>query len=241
MVDQVARWGWLVATVAVLAMGGIILVRGGGTGPPPAITEIGTSTVQASPDTAVVQLGVNSVGASAESAITHNDTLMAAVEKAIEQLGLPASDLQTISYNLYPQYGGQGKAQAGGAPTITGYNVSDTLQVTTSRLQLVGQVLSVGIASGANSVQNVQYEVLNQNTALSRAEGEAIAQAKAQAQTAASAMGKALGSVLSVEEIAPSAIVPYGVQYNPAASGGSPVLAGTQPVSVTVKVVFAVR
>lgn len=240
MVGQMTRWGWLIPTVAVLAVGVTILLKGPAAGSPAAITEIGTATVQASPDTAVVQLGVQSVGVSAESAISHNDTLMAAVEKAIEQLGLPASDLQTISYNLYPQYSGQSKLQ-GGAPTISGYNVSDTLQVTTSKLHLVGQVLSVGIASGANSVQNVQYEVLNQNGALMKAQAQAIAQAKAQAETAAFAMGRTLGALLSVEEMAPTSIVPYGVQYNAASGGGSPVLPGSQPVSVTVKVVFAVR
>ncbi len=239
--DQMARWGWLIPTVAVVALAAVVLLKGPAAAPSAAITELGTGTVQVAPDTAVIQLGVMSTGANAQSAVTHNDTLMAAVEQAIEQhLGVPASALQTLNYTLYPQYNGQSKL-AGGAPTIVGYTVSDTLQVTVSNLPLVGKVLSVGIASGANSVQNVQYEVLNQNAALTKAEAQAIAQAKAEAQTAASAMGKTLGSVLSVEDVAPTTFAPYGAQYNAMANAGSPVQSGSQPVSVTVKVVWSVR
>ena len=238
--DQMARWGWLIPTVAVVALAAVVLLKGPAAAPSAAITELGTGTVQVAPDTAVIQLGVMSTGANAQSAVTHNDTLMAAAEQAIESLGIPASDFQTINYNLYPQYNGQSKL-AGGAPTIVGYTVSDTLQVTVSNLPLVGKVLSVGIASGANSVQNVQYEVLNQNAALTKAEAQAIAQAKAEAQTAASAMGKTLGSVLSVEDVAPTTFAPYGAQYNAMANAGSPVQSGSQPVSVTVKVVWSVR
>ncbi len=234
--QEMGRWGWLVSTLAVLAVGALVLVRGQAPVPLAAITEVGTGTVQVSPDTAVVQLGVMSTAPTAAGAITHNDTLMAQVEKAIEGLGVPASDLETVNYNLYPQYGG-GKSPA----AITGYNASDTLQVTVTDLKLVGQVLSVAVASGANSVQNVQYEVLNQNRALVQAEAEAIAQAKVQAIAAASAMGRSLGAMLSVTEEVPSAQgpFPYNAQTNFAPT--APVLPGSQPVSVTVTVAWSVR
>lgn len=237
--DGLSRWGWLVSSVLVVVLGLVVLGRGPGEIAPAAITEVGTSTVQASPDTAVLQLGVSSVGATAEIAISRNDTLMARVEKAIEGIGLPVSDLQTISYNLYPQYGGGSKDQ----PVIVGYSVSDTLQITTTDLQLVGRVLSVGIANGANSVQNVQYEVVNQQSALAKAQTEAIAEARAEAVAAAAAMGKTLGAIISVTELAPSAEgpFPYNAQASYATSAGSPVLPGAQPVSVTVSVDWSVH
>ncbi len=93
--DQMARWGWLIPTVAVVALAAVVLLKGPAAAPSAAITELGTGTVQVAPDTAVIQLGVMSTGANAQSAVTHNDTLMAAVEQAIEQhLGVPASALQ---------------------------------------------------------------------------------------------------------------------------------------------------
>ncbi len=232
----IGRWGWLVSTVAVLAVGALVLARGPAPGPAAAITEVGTGTVQVSPDTALVQLGVMSTGPTAQSAIMRNDTLMARVEKAIERLGLPGSDLETMSYNLYPQYG-YGKSPS----AITGYNASDTLQVTITDLKLVGQVLSVAVGSGANSVQNVQYEALNQNRALVQAEAEAIAQAKAQAVAAASAMGRSLGVILSIQEEVPSAQGPFPYNAQTSFAQASPVSPGSQPVSVTVTVAWSVR
>ena len=68
------------------------------------ITVTGTGTVYAVPDMAQVSIGVTNDAATATQAMSDNAQAMTNVINAIEQLGIPSTDVKTSTVSLQPKY-----------------------------------------------------------------------------------------------------------------------------------------
>ena len=122
--------------------------------------------------------------------------------------------------------------------------VDNTVTVTLRDTAQLGNLLQTSLASGANSVQGVNYTVDNPDAALSDARSEAMADARRQAEQLAASAGLTLGEILSLSESGPSYGMLFsasGVGKGGAAAGLVPTAPGTLEYQVQLYVTFALR
>jgi uncharacterized protein len=228
--------GALVVAVAALA------VRPGPTTGAPAtdtpalhtITISATGSVTLIPDVARVGVGVTVTKPTVRAARDAASAAMTSVIDAVKALGIDAKDLQTTSIDLSPVY------NDGSPAKITGYRMSEQLQVTVRDLDKAGDVIDTATAKGATDVNGLWFEVADPAKAMDDARADAIAKARTSAQAMAAAAGVTLKGVVSMSE----ASISYpGPMYGAAAArdeAATPVQPGTQDVQANVTVVFEI-
>jgi uncharacterized protein len=210
------------------------------------ISVSGTGLVQVSPDRAVLTIGVVTQALSAGDAVQENANMMSSVVSALEGIGISNSSIQTTSYSIYPQ-----SSCCNGPPTITGYQVTNQVQVTViatgeSLAQLgakAGQVIDVATSKGANQVYGISFSA--SNAALQQAQQTALQQAVLNASAQAHVLASALGvTVTGVASATTSQGYTPPVYYTMAASvsGASTPVIPPQAltVSASVQVVYAI-
>jgi uncharacterized protein YggE len=163
------------------------------------------------------------------------------MQDAMGEEGVAEEDIQTQFFNIYPQY----NYAEGAAPTITGYVVSNQVQVKVRDLDTVSEVLDAAIAAGGDAVRvnGISFTVEDPESFLSDARREAVADARAKAEVLAEAAGVELGDAISINESTNFG----GDIYYPAADvrqeamgGATPVNPGEQELHVNVAVVFSI-
>ncbi len=190
----------LLMTVPAL-LGGAASARGDDTDPIPVIRVTGHATVTAAPDHATIQIGVVAQANTAERAARENaEKLDAALEAIRGALG-PAAEIKTHGYSLHPDYR---TPKAGGERKIVGYTATNVVQVDTSALDQVGEVVDVATAAGANELRSLRFVLKDGRDARAQAVSEAAGNARAKAEAIASTLGLRVVRVLSVDEGGPS-------------------------------------
>jgi uncharacterized protein len=155
------------------------------------ITVNGTGQVTLNPDVAYVQIGVQSQSAQVADALSENNDKAKAVAASLAELGIDAKDIQTSSFNIFPQpqYGQNGEI------TSTTYMVNNTVNVTVRDLQIMGHLLDVVVRTGANSINGVTFDVQDKSKAVADARRLAIESARGQAEEIAQTAGVTLGDL----------------------------------------------
>lgn len=198
------------------------------------ITVTGTGTGSGTPDQLTLSMGVQTSGGSVAAALQRANRAVRAVTAALGRRGVPASGVQTSGLSIQPQY-------TGNSPVPAGDSVSESIQVTLRDLGAAGSQLSAAVRAGGNAtvVDGVSLSMNDTSALLSTARIRAVQNAKVKAAQEARALGRALGPAISVSEAAPAQPLP---EFPMAAAGSRssvPVSPGTQQLSVTVTVVFA--
>src|SRR5678816_3372549 len=85
---------------------------------------------------------------------------MTNVISAVKGLGIDEKDLQTTSIDLSPVYSNASPAK------ITGYRMSEQLQVTVRDLDKAGDVVDTATAKGATDVNGLWFEVADPDKAM---------------------------------------------------------------------------
>lgn len=209
---------------------------------PRTITVAGEGEVRAAPDEAMLSAGVVSDARTAAAALADNARAMTAVFATLRNAGVPEKSMQTSGFNVSPQY----ETDKNGAqtPHITGYQVSNTVNVTVDDLSKVGPVLDALVASGANSVGDISFGIKNPKAAMAQARAAAVADAVERAQTLTKAAGVTLGPITSIGESgsydAPRPM--YRVMAAMAsAPAQTPIAAGEQSVTANVSITWEIR
>ncbi len=151
----------------------------------------GTGQVTLNPDIAFISVGVQSQSEQVTNALSENNDKAQAVASALRELGIEDKDIQTSSFNIYPQqqYGPNGEA------TSTTYVVNNTVYVTVRDLQMMGSLLDVVVRTGANSINGVSFDVQDKSKAVSEARRLAVESARGQADEMAQTAGVTLGEL----------------------------------------------
>ncbi len=224
----------LVVVLVVALVGGIAIGhRRSSSG---TITVTGSGTATGSPDTVSFQIAVSTTGTSTASALAANNARTRAVEAALLAHGATKAGIATSGLNVSSTTNNQG--------VITGYSVYDELTVTSHRLARTGAMIGAAVTAAGNAAQlsGITYSITNQSTVLAAARAKAVTNAHTAATQLARAAGATLGSVTSLvdEENSQPVIYPGTFMYGAVkATSAVPVRPGTQSVSVTVKVVYA--
>lgn len=201
------------------------------------VSVVGHGEVKGKPDTATVQIGVETEAQTAQEALAQNNAQAQAIIQKLKELGVAEKDIQTSSFNIFPNYGNDGRQ-------VSGYRVSNIVSVTIRNLDQAGTLLDQVVQAGANSVYGVSFSVANPEALLEQARTAAIENAKARATQLAGASGAAVGEVLLISEnISSQPPIPMPMARAEAAQDAAsvPVQAGEQSFTVDVQVTFALK
>ncbi len=146
------------------------------------------------PDVATFSFSVTETAKTVDEAQTKATDKSKAALKAVRDAGVADKDIQTTSYSINPHYDYQ-NASCGlnycppGKSVLTGYEVSQTVQVKIHDLEKAGSIFS---AIGALDVQNVNGLSFAIDD-IEKVKAEARAKAIADAQSKAKELAKQLG------------------------------------------------
>ncbi len=199
----------------------------------------GTGSVSATPNQLSFTVTVTNNGATTRVATARTAAGVRAVKAALRRSGIAARDIQTGSIDLEPSYDNNGK--------INGYSYSAELNVLVRDLTNASSVIGNASTAAGNtvSVSNLSLDIGNKDSLVARARAKAVADARSAARALADATGRHLGTAVYIEEISADP-TPDPIQYDSlknataalagAGTTGVPISAGTEMVSVSVKV-----
>jgi uncharacterized protein YggE len=216
------------------------------------ITISGSGEVSYTPDEALIQVSVQTTNTTAGAATTSNAQDMTNVIRALNGIGILNSSLAIQGYSLSPNYA---NCYSSCVPQITGYTVSNSLQVNITssnptELGLrAGRVIDTSVKAGANGI-NLSFGVSNSMVSelTNEALQNAVASADSQAKAIASSLGVSLSGVISASE-GGSSYYPdiYGTfatatiaMSTTTVAYPTPITVGTQTISETVQVVYSI-
>lgn len=204
------------------------------------ISVTGSATTTVKPDKVILSLGVQTTNNTAKTALDSNSKSMNTVLEALLAAGVKRNETSTSSFNVSPNYN-----YSQGRNIITGFTVTNSLQIESSKIANVSEWLDTAISAGTNTVNSIDFtqsdkklaEIKNGLIKL------AIDDAKAKANFAASALGLKVVGVrsITVNEFATTPQpMPFGLQKLsvPAPAGGTPIISGQQQVSESVDITF---
>ena len=155
---------------------------------------------------------------------------------------LDDKDIKTTGYNIYPQYK---YSQYGGQPTITGYQVNQSIEVKIRDLDKVSNILDGVISAGANIVNQLSFEIDNPDALKAEARAKAIADAKKKAGELQSQVGISLGKIVNFSENTGGYPVPIyydakGIGMG-GGGGGPSIHTGENEISVNVSITYQIK
>ena len=202
---------------------------------PGAIQAIGSATISVNPDQAQLAVGVVTQGATAQDAGQQNAALTTTVLNALKGVLGAAGTIQTISYSISPRY----STTQGQTSVIVGYTASNTVEVTTTDLSIIGRLIDTANQAGANSVGNLSFSLQNPEPVMEQALGLAAKQAQAHANAIAAGLGAKTGVVISAQEGATATPIMVSGVLAGVTAVPTPIQTGT--VSVTASVTISVQ
>jgi uncharacterized protein YggE len=204
--------------------------------PSRSVSATATGTATGVPDQLVADVGISNEGASAADVLAENNMKTKALLDALDDAGIDPKDVATTSVQLGPRYGDNGE--------ITGYQATNTVRVTLRDLDTAGAQLDDLVKVGGDSarIQSVSLGFNEDDALLTEARLDGVARAKKQAEEMAKAAGAELGDVRTIADVDTSMPSPLAYAGAEAASDSSvPISAGSQDLTVQVRVVYELR
>lgn len=195
-----------------------------------------TARIEVPTDRARLGFAMETEGSSAADAADKNAAQLNAVLAAVRPIVGDEGTVETSGYNLSPVYS---TPERGGTQRITGYRIQNSVQVTLTDVDRVGQVLDAAVRAGANRVSELSFFASDPRPARLLAIRRATEQAREEAEALAGALGQQLGAPLDVN-VSGGVGPRESLQFRGAAMAmaDTPIEAGTQAVSVTVNLTF---
>jgi uncharacterized protein YggE len=179
-----------------------------------AIVVLGAGKVTTLPDEATIQVGVENDGATAAEALDANSKGMQRVLDRLKVEGIADNAIETANVVVYPN---RYYDQQSGQEKTTGYRAQNTVTVTLSDLSLIGDVYAAMTEAGADSLSGPNWQLSEDNPAVTAALTRAIANARVKAEAIAAGQGVQLGEALVISENSVSQ--PYLMYAEKAAAG----------------------
>ncbi len=199
----------------------------------------GTGRVAVDPDIAELRLGVAIARPTVDGARAAAAEAMAAILAAVTAAGVATRDVRTTLLSVQPRY----DYSDGKAPTLTGYDLANVVDVTVRDLATLGAVVDGALTAGATSLDGLTFRVDDPSEPERTARTAAVAEARARADDLAAAAGVSISGVADIVEGGrpPGGPQPKAARAMLAVDAGTPVQAGTTEIAVTVTVTFKIR
>ena len=242
----------VVAVIATLSVGGLVLATGSRGAQPVAqaaasttsdrsITVIGLGKATGKPDIAHVTVGIETQAPSLQTAVDDNKAKMTVLLETVKKLGLADKDIQTSNYSVYTERVTPPTPDAKVNTDQMIYHVTNQVDVIVRDVNQLGDVLDKAVAAGANNIYGVNFSVEDTTKLESDARAKAVDNAKARAQELAQLNGLQLGEVLSVSEVIGGSASPMDYAAKGMGGGGTPVQPGELEMSLSIQITYAVK
>ena len=215
------------------------------------ISTTGTATTSVEPDLLIVTFGVETQEITAKESLDANTQLMNSTITAIQSVGITEDEINTSRFNIYPVYEGyEDPITQRWKQELTGYQVTNTITVETSNLNLAAEIIDSAVIAGVNRVDNVSFTLSPEKHMQLKDEliEKAIMNAKTKAENALAPLDYSITGVKAVS------LSEFGMPYPPvpmfdgvfaesmalSADISTPVFSSDQDVSTTANVVFLI-
>ena len=207
----------------------------------------GTALARLAPDRVFISIGVETTDKTAKDALSLNSGLMNNIISGLKSDGLKPNETQTSFFNIIPLYN---YTESGTILNVTGFTVTNSVEIESSNLDNVSQWIDTAVASGANSINSIDFSVTEKKLEDTRTKliTDAISNAEQKAEAAASAVQLGITGIKSIVVDGSTTNPPLPPQpfYRDSASaqGGpsslsTPIIPGEQEVSVSVAGIFS--
>ena len=165
----------------------------------PKLSVTGNATVVKPADKLAIAVGVESYDRDKRKAVADNAEKMRSVQEALKAIGLTEKEVQTRNFVLLPQMTPAPKnPPANWMPEIAGYQVRNTLEIHTTRLELAGEIIDAVSKVGGNQIQDLSFSLQDEESAKTEALIKAFQQADRYAKALANEAHLQLGEVLEL-------------------------------------------
>lgn len=249
--ETAKMWFWIVLDVAIglVAVNLVFFVMPmlgqlkDSFAPARTITISAQGLTTATPDMAEISFSVVTQGKDPQALSDNNNQKMTAVMQFVSSQNIASSDIATTGYNLMPNYQWDKNTQRN---YITGYTLTQTVQVKVRDLSKVASVLGGLAPLGVNQIGSVNYTFQDPNKFIALARADALSKAQKQVNEMVSETGASVGKIMNISE---SSYIPYPrASYDYATGMGGaatvsiapPIQPGTQDVTDTVNVTYEI-
>ena len=207
----------------------------------------GTAFTKVKPDRVVISIGVETTNKTAKASLDANSESMNKIISALRNSGVKENETSTSSFTISPNYN---YTESGTILNITGFTVTNSVQIDSSSLANVSTWIDAAVASGANSINSIDFRISNKK--LEDTKNMLIKDAIANAEEKSNIVSSALGlKVIEVKSITVGEFdyiqppQPFMEKRFDAAGAGAaaattPILAGEQEISASVSIVFLI-
>ncbi|MBZ0274714.1 MAG: SIMPL domain-containing protein, partial [Anaerolineae bacterium] len=148
--SSVSRWKSLgIVGVVMLAAAAVLIVPAAaapnyqmGGSIENSLTVTGSGEASGTPDVGYISLGVDITDANPGVAVSKGNEQMNTLSAAISALGIDAKDIQTTSFNVWPE--DRYNPQTGNPTGERVYHVQNTLSITVRDISQIGAVIDTG-------------------------------------------------------------------------------------------------
>ena len=207
----------------------------------------GSAITKIRPDRVFISLGVETTDTTANGSLAANSILMNQAINALRNLGIMENETSTSVFNIFPNYN---FTESGTRLNITGFTVTNSIQIESSKTDKVSSWIDTAVAAGANNINTIEFTISNKKLEDTRNMliEEAISNARQKADSASAAVGL---KVIGVESIVvggfanippPEPFMAREALAQPAGGDPSPtpILVGEQQVSSNVDIVYLI-
>lgn len=156
----------------------------------------GSGIVSVTADVARVVLGVRETSEDVRDAQAIVNQKINAIYAALIEAGVENKDIGTESLYIYASYDYSNYSEG----KVVGYTATNTISVTTTQIDKVGEYIDIAFASGANSLETVVFSSRDNEEAQKEALQLAVQNAYEKAEVIAEAAGMQIVSVKSFDE-----------------------------------------
>lgn len=202
----------------------------------------GIGTIKAKPDKYRVELTVTTIEKLARDAQQNNDKKANAVIEAIKKMGIKEEQIITTGYWLNPVYKWNPETNEN---MLNGYQASYSLNVTTTDLKKISEVIDTATSNGVNQIGGITFDIANKEEFQNEALKLAMRDAKKKAEIALGEYGKTIFTINTITLNSSQMPMPYMNQmqanksYDNAQGGVAPdIMSGPLEFTVTVNVEF---
>lgn len=208
----------------------------------------GSGSVSAPPDLVELNLGVSATADTVSEARESAADAMTAMIGYLKGSGVADADIRTRHISIQPQYDWQEIFADGvrrSERVLTGYQVSNTVQVLARDLDRTSELLDGAVAAGGDliRVNGITFRIEDTNGLAKQAREMAVADALEKASELASSAGVVLGRMVYLSEVVGQPVFAERALASVAADTGAstPISPGEQEVRVTVQAVFDIE
>lgn len=156
----------------------------------------GQGSASAAPDEAEISFGVTKNANTVATAQEQTNSAVQNILENLKNLGVNEKDIKTTNYSVNPNY------DFSSGQRITGYNVSQNINLKLKDIKKTNDAIDAITAGGANLVGQIQFGFSDgaKEKLEETARKEAVENAKQKAQSIAKTAGIRLGKIINVQE-----------------------------------------